>query len=109
MKTVNHAKAGVGEALTYTITVTNNGPATAASPTVTDLFSAPVKIHAVRGAEGSCRKGTRSVCHLNSLGSGASARITLVAQPTRTGQLRNSASVTSPTPDPNRRRTTSRA
>ena len=100
LKTVDHAKSRVGEELTYAITVANNGPATAASPTVTDTFSAPVNILALRAPEGSCSKGTASVCHLNSLASGASARITLIARLTRTGDLRNSASVTSPTPDP---------
>jgi uncharacterized repeat protein (TIGR01451 family) len=88
-KTVNHASARVGESLTYTITVTNNGPATASSPSVTDTVSAPVEVASVTTPEGSCSKGATSVCRLGSLASGATAKITLLAKPTVTGKLRN--------------------
>ncbi len=101
VKTVNHSSARTGQSLTYTITVTNHGPAAASTPTVTDAFSGAVKIASASTAGGSCAKGHTIACTLHTLASGASAQISIVAQPTVTGQLRNSASVASPTPDPN--------
>jgi uncharacterized repeat protein (TIGR01451 family) len=59
-----------------------------------------VKIVSISTAAGSCSRGRTIVCKLGAIASGASSKITIVAQPTVTGQLRNSASVTSPTPDP---------
>jgi large repetitive protein len=100
VKRVNHATGRTGERLIYTITVTNHGPATASSPKVTDSFSAPVKIVSVHAPGGSCSKRRPIVCKLSSIASGANAKITIVAQPTVPGSLRNSAGVTSATPDP---------
>ena len=100
-KTVNHASARTGEALTYTITVTNHGPATAASPTVTDAFAAPVTLVSIHTSSGSCTNHAPLSCVLGSIASGASATITIVARATVPGQLRNNASVASATPDPN--------
>jgi uncharacterized repeat protein (TIGR01451 family) len=100
-KTVNHLSAHVGGSLTYTVTVTNHGPATASSPTVTDIFSGPVKVVSVSTPDGSCTSGSTIVCKLGSIANGASETITTLARPTVAGQLRNSASVASTTPDPN--------
>ena len=100
VKTVNHTTGRTGEPLTYTITVRNHGPDTASSPTVTDAFSAPVTLVSVHTSSGSCSKGHPITCRLDSIASGASDKITIVAKPTSTGELRNSASVRSATPDP---------
>ena len=99
-KTVNHRSGRTGEPLTYTVTVTNHGPATASNPTVTDVFSQPVTVASAGTAGGSCAKGHTIVCKLGSIPSGTSVKITIVARPMVTGSLRNSASVASPTPDP---------
>ena len=100
VKTVNHKTARVGEAVTYTITVTNHGPATASNPTVTDAFSKSVEIVSAHVPGGSCSKHTPIVCNLGSIANGHSTTIKIVAKPKSTGHLRNSAVVTSPTPDP---------
>ena len=100
VKTVNHKDGRVGEPLTYTITVTNHGPATAASPIVTDAFSASVKVDSIHSISGSCTSGHPITCKLGSIASGAHATITIVARPNALGELHNSASVTSSTPDP---------
>ena len=100
VKKVNHTTGHVGEPLTYTITVTNHGPATAASPTVTDTFSRSVKIVSAHVPGGSCSKHSPIVCKLGSIANGQSATITIEVKPESTGRLRNSAAVASPTPDP---------
>ncbi len=99
VKTVNHTTGRTGEPLTYTITVRNHGPDTASSPTVTDAFSAPVTLVSVHTSSGSCSKVDPITCRLDSIASGASDKITIVAKPTSTGELRNSASVRSATAD----------
>ena len=98
-KTVNHRSGATGEPLTYTVTVTNHGPATATNPTVTDVFSEPVQFVSVHAAA-ACSKGHTIICKLGSIPSGTSVKLTIVARPTVTGRLRNSASVASVTPDP---------
>jgi uncharacterized repeat protein (TIGR01451 family) len=100
-KKANHATGRVGEAITYTITVTNHGPATATTPTVADTFSKAVMLVSARVQGGSCSKHTPVVCKLASIANGHSAKIEIVAKPTSTGHLRNTAVVRSPTPDPN--------
>jgi large repetitive protein len=99
-KKVNHANGRAGQALTYTITVTNHGPAISQSPTVTDVFSARVTVLSVHTTSGSCKHSQTITCTLASIASGASDTITIVAKPTSIGELRNTASVASPTPDP---------
>jgi large repetitive protein len=100
-KKANHDTGRVGEALTYTITVTNRGPATATTPTVTDTFSKSVKLVSAHVDGGSCFKRKPVVCKLSSIANGRNAQIKLVVKPRSTGRLRNSAAVTSLTPDPN--------
>jgi uncharacterized repeat protein (TIGR01451 family) len=99
-KKVNHRTARVGEPLTYTITVTNHGPDTVSSPTVTDAFNAVVHIESIHATGGSCKIRDVISCRLGSIRSGASDKITIVAKSTISGKLRNTASVISSTPDP---------
>ena len=100
-KTVKRTTGRTGEPLTYTITVTNHGPATAASPTVTDAFSKSVKLVSARTRSGSCSVRHPLTCKLGSIPSGATDTIKVIAKPTSIGTLRNSATVRSATPDPN--------
>ncbi len=101
VKTVNHASARVDEPLTYTITVTNHGPDAAATPTVTDTPSPDLKLVSVDATGGSCTHGAPISCELSSIPSGGHEQITVVARPSKSGQLHNSATAVSPTPDPN--------
>ena len=99
-KRVNRSTGRTGEPLKYTITVTNHGPATATSPTVTDAFSKSVKLVSIHTTSGSCSRRHRLACDLRSIPSGATDTITVIAKPTSIGALRNSATVRSTTPDP---------
>ena len=100
-KKASRRTAHPGEAIEYTITVTNRGPATAASPTVIDSFSRSVKVVSAHVPGGTCSRHVPVTCHLASLAAGRSAAIAVVAKPTSTGELRNAAVVSSPTFDPN--------
>jgi uncharacterized repeat protein (TIGR01451 family) len=88
--------ASVGGNLTYTITVTNNGPDTAADVSVMDTLPSYVTFVSATSSQGSCQQtGGVVFCDLNGLASGATATITIVVQPTRTGSIRNTANVAS--------------
>lgn len=108
-KTVDHKRAAFGAKLKYTITVTNSGPATAKTPTVTDTFSAAASIISVHTTSGSCHRRSPLKCKLGSIAPGKRVTITLVARPKALGRLRNTASVTTPTPLARGSRTFARA
>jgi large repetitive protein len=97
-KTVDHAHAPFGTKLKYTITITNHGPATAVTPTVTDAFSMPAEIVSVHSTSGSCSKRKPLKCELESIAPGSRATITLVARGESVGKLINTADVATPTP-----------
>jgi uncharacterized repeat protein (TIGR01451 family)/CSLREA domain-containing protein len=90
----------VGANLTYTITVTNNGPDTATSVVVMDVLPANLTSVSATSTQGSC-SGTSTVsCALGDLAAGASATVTLVGTPTAAGNLSNTAGITSGVSDP---------
>ena len=91
-----------GTNLTYTLTVTNNGPSDATGVVATDTLPAGVTLVSATPSQGSC---TLTTCNLGNLASGASATVTIVvnvASSTACGStLTNSVSVTGNETDPN--------
>jgi len=101
----------VGQALTYTITATNNGPATASGVLVTDTLPKNTGFGSATSTQGTCapRPHSQAVdCTVGTMASGATVTITIVAKPTQKGTYVNTATVsaTSP-PDPNTANNTS--
>jgi trimeric autotransporter adhesin len=94
------SSALTGSPITYTITVTNNGPGSAANVAMTDAFpSSGITVVSATSSLGTC-SGTQAVtCVLGTMASGQGATITIVVTPTETGTLLNTANVTSTTPD----------
>jgi uncharacterized repeat protein (TIGR01451 family)/uncharacterized delta-60 repeat protein len=88
----------VGNNLTYTITVTNLGPATATGVIVTNVL--PPKAVFVSGGTYSTNGGGTVTVNLGSLGSGASTTANIVIQPTVPGLVSATAGVASGVPDP---------
>ncbi len=93
----------VGSELTYTIVVTNSGPVAAGPITVSDALPASVRLVSARASTGGCIAETTVVCDLGNLEKGETATVTLVVIPTAVGTVRNTASVSSRTPDRNPR------
>jgi uncharacterized repeat protein (TIGR01451 family) len=91
----------VGQPLTYTITVTNNGPTSASAVTVTDTLPGGVTFGSATPSQGTCSGTSTVTCNLGSLAFPGSATVTIVVTPTAAGTLNNSASVSSTTSDPN--------
>ena len=96
------ATAIQGSNLTYTITVTNNGPSMACGVTVTDALPAGLSLISATSSQGKCKGTTEINCQLGQIASGAGVTVTLVAKGTATGtSITNTATVSGTQADPN--------
>ena len=83
-----------GHSFSYTITVTNNGPSTSTNTLVTD--SLPVGVLFISSTPPGCiEAGGTVTCNMSNLGPNTSATITLHVMATSTGQVVNTAMVSS--------------
>ena len=102
-KEVDLDQAFAGEDLTYTITVTNLGPAAAAGVEVTDDLPNSLEFVSATPDQGTCTQADPVVCQLGSIANGADAEIVIVAN-VRNDQggttIVNTATVDSTSNDP---------
>ncbi len=90
----------VGSNLTYTITVTNNGPNVAHGVVVAQNLPGSVLFVSASVSQGSAsQSGGVVTATLGNLAAGASATITVVVLPTQAGTIFSSANVTSTDPE----------
>ena len=101
-KTPNAAAVGLNGQITYTITVTNGGAATANGVSVSDTLPGGTTFVSATPSQGSCSGTSTVVCSLGSLSNGSSATVTLiVTAPATPASVINTATVSSTTADPN--------
>ena len=95
----------IGQSLTFTIQVINNGPDVAKGVTLSDQFDRNAGFGSVTTDHGTCtaKPDKRLVtCSLGNLNAGETATITLVVKPNRKGSFTNTASASLASPgDPN--------
>ncbi len=105
LKTATPEPVNQGTNLTYSLQVTNNGPAVAQSVTVSDPLPAEVSFVSVSTTQGSCSQAAGTVtCNLNSISVGGLVLITInvTANTFSSGTLAsNTATVSATTGDPN--------
>ncbi|MEU3605387.1 calcium-binding protein [Streptomyces sp. NPDC035033] len=97
----------IGDTATYTVRVTNNSTTTAAtSVQLTDVLTGTATILSATTDRGTCTtvpgRVTCAIGTLNPVGgpSGSAATVTIVAEPSRTGTLTDTATVTAAQTDP---------
>ncbi|MEM7093500.1 MAG: hypothetical protein AAF567_10900 [Actinomycetota bacterium] len=107
VKTADPEPVVPGETLTYTVTVTNNGPSSATNTIVTDALPAALAFTSVDDAvncnhDGSAQGGTVT-CSYGDLPAGESrtAIVTTAVATDQVDSIANTADATSDTPDPN--------
>jgi uncharacterized repeat protein (TIGR01451 family) len=89
------ASAASGDPMNYTITVSNQGPATASDVMLTDTLPANFTFNSALPSQGSYVLGAGLVtCNLGSLNSGGIATVTLTGTPTSIGTITNGATAT---------------
>jgi uncharacterized repeat protein (TIGR01451 family) len=98
-----------GNRLTYTLTVTNNGPQGATGVTVTDALPASLHFNSISSSQGTCMRSTATnpqpkggtvTCSVGDLANGADASITIVVTATTPGTVTNTAKVSGNETDP---------
>jgi len=90
-----------GDPLTYTLVVTNNGPASATDVTVTDPLPSAVTYLSSTTTAGTCSEAGGTVtCLLGTMTNGGTATVTILTLAAATGTATNTASVVADQTDP---------
>ncbi len=91
-----------GDTLTYTLSITNNGPASATNVTVTDTLPSAVTYQSSISSAGTCSEADGTVtCLLGTMANGGTATVTIVTMAGTPGVAINTANVTADQSDPN--------
>jgi uncharacterized repeat protein (TIGR01451 family) len=108
VKTATPNPVTEGTPLTYTLAVTNNGPATATNVIVTDTLPSVVTFLSSTTTQGTCSEAGGTVtCQLGSMANGANATVTILTIPGTPGVVSNTATVSADQTDPNTANNTS--
>jgi uncharacterized repeat protein (TIGR01451 family) len=95
----------IGQKLTYTVVVTNNGPDAATGVSLIDNLPKNAGFGSATSTQGTCTvkpAKAQVTCSLGTLASGRTATVTIVVKPTKKGTITNTATVSSTSPaDPN--------
>jgi uncharacterized repeat protein (TIGR01451 family) len=108
VKTATPNPVTEGTPLTYSLAVTNSGPASATNVTVTDTLPSVVTYLSSNTTQGSCSEAGGTVtCLLGTMANAGTATITILTLPGAPGVVMNTATVTADQTDPNSSNNTS--
>jgi uncharacterized repeat protein (TIGR01451 family) len=99
-KSASHGRVLVGDFLTYTVVITNDGPDAATGVWLTDTLPPSVTLAAVTPSQGVCNGMSPITCPLGTLDPQASATVTIVVMTVVDGLITNVASVADDQVDP---------
>jgi uncharacterized repeat protein (TIGR01451 family) len=99
-KTVSPKVSAVGDVLTYTVTVTNRGPAAADKVVGTDASTGKASIVSLKPSQGTCTVEPALECSLGDIASGATVTVVARVRALAAGMLIDTAAVTADGPDP---------
>ncbi|WP_231189422.1 DUF11 domain-containing protein [Haladaptatus sp. DYF46] len=99
-KTVEDQNATIGDDVTFTIDVTNNGPDAATNVAVIESLDSGLEFQSASATQGNYNE-TTSIYTVGTLENGERATLTLTATIESFNNITNVAEVTSDTPDPN--------
>ena len=91
---------GVGQDLTYLLTIANAGPRPAKAVSVSDSLPAGVTAKSATPSTGTCATTPAVTCDLGTMASGKTETVAIVVTPGSAGSIADAASVTSGTQDP---------
>lgn len=101
-KSASPGTVNVGDQVTFTLDVTNNGPSAAANVSVLDSLPSGLGLVSANPSQGTCN--ATIACSLGTLARNGTAQVTVVAKALSSASgstLRNTASVSGGQPDPN--------
>jgi len=75
----DHTSVSNGDSLTYTVTVVNNGPASAANVTISQVVPSPLNFGSASATQGTCSGASYVSCNLGSLSSQQVVTATIAA------------------------------
>ncbi|MBK9225173.1 MAG: DUF11 domain-containing protein, partial [Flavobacterium sp.] len=96
-KTVSNATPNVGDTITFTLAVTNNGTANAANVSISDVVPNGYTIGTINN--GGVNTAGTIVWSIGNLANGATTTVTFTVTVNATGNYANTATVSSDTPD----------
>ncbi|HEY6337463.1 MAG TPA: C25 family cysteine peptidase [Candidatus Sulfotelmatobacter sp.] len=102
VKTATPNPVSQGDTITYTLAVTNNGPASATNVTVVDTLPTEVTYLSVTTTAGTCSEAGGTVtCLLGTMANGGTATVTVLTIAGVPGVVSNTATVSADQTDPN--------
>jgi uncharacterized repeat protein (TIGR01451 family) len=99
IKTADPTSLLKGGNVTYTLSVTNNGPVTDSGVEVADSLPAGVTFVSVTPSQGTCTGGTLVQCTIGAMTNGQKVTIAIVVNTTTTGTIVNTATVVGALPE----------
>ena len=101
VKTASPTAVAIGDSVTYTSVITNNGPGVATGVSFRDALPAGTTFVSATTTQGSCSGTQTVVCSLGQLDLGQSATVVIVVRATSAGTVTNTAGISAQEADQN--------